>query len=104
MVGVATVQQYTSDQGFNTKFQQGRCHCKLSFHFRVKIFWFLLYPLRIPGLPVLEDLISKYPHNLLLDDFNMNMLEDTQEKKNTEFLSRLGRVSLCVASKEATHF
>jgi hypothetical protein len=63
-------------------------------------------PPRIPGLPVfwpvLEDLISKYPHNLLLGDFNINMLEDTQE--TTEFLSRLGGVSLCVASKEATHF
>jgi hypothetical protein len=45
----------------------------------------------------LPDLICKYPHNLLLGDFNINMLEDTQE--TTEFLSRLGGVS-----NEATHF
>jgi hypothetical protein len=73
-------------------------------------FWFLVSviykPSRIPGLPVfwpvLEDLISKYPHNLVLGDFNINMLEDTQE--TTEFLSRLGGVSHFVAFKEDMHF
>jgi hypothetical protein len=58
-------------------------------------------PPRIPGLPVfwpvLQDLISKYLYNLLLHDFNINMLEDTQE--TTEFLSRLvGVALLCIAA------
>jgi hypothetical protein len=46
--------------------------------------------------PVLEDLISTYSHNLLLGDFNINVLEDTQE--TTEFLSRLDGVSLFSSS------
>jgi hypothetical protein len=61
-------------------------------------------PPRTPGLPffwpVLQDLISKYPYNLLLHDFNINMLEDTQE--TTEFLSRLvGVALLCSGNSNA---
>jgi hypothetical protein len=34
--------------------------------------------------PILEDLISKYEHNLFLDDFNVNLLVNTRE--TTDFL------------------
>jgi hypothetical protein len=49
----------------------------------------------------LEDLLPRYQHNLLLGDFNINLLVDSREA--TDFIEKLDDHALTVISKEATH-
>jgi hypothetical protein len=52
--------------------------------------------------PVLEDLVARYPHNILLGDFNSDILSASQ--RSSDLVSELNWIALTVVSKEPTQF
>jgi hypothetical protein len=51
---------------------------------------------------ILEELLPKYKHNLLLGGFNVNLLVDSRE--TLDFCDKIEDHALSVISKEPTHF
>jgi hypothetical protein len=47
-------------------------------------------------------LAARYPQNILLGDFNIDLLSGSQRSNN--FVSELDGIALTVVSKEPTHF
>jgi hypothetical protein len=52
--------------------------------------------------PTMEDLLFKFEDNLLLGDFNINLLSDSRE--SLDFGEKIEDHALHVISKESTHF
>jgi hypothetical protein len=79
---------------------------EVSFHGQTVLVGSIYDPPRVDEVPiywpVLEDLVSRYPYNILLGDFNIDLLSGSQW--SNDFVSELDGIALTVVSKESTHF